>query len=107
MPKTDSQRQAERRAKILALTPLERIRRKLERARSYTRPAGPVYTPAEQATVNMISTYITEIRHLTDQLNQDLRVRLLKTPEDADAIMEAQAMLAELERDVRIVLKTY
>ena len=58
MPKTPAERQAERRDRLASLTPVEKVRDKLQAQRIFNRPPDPVYTPAERAKVQASHDFI-------------------------------------------------
>ena len=105
-PKSNTQRQADYHQRKREQTPAERIRAALIRKRAFTQPPGDLYTEAEQGQVDLLKSYISEIHGITDDLNRMLRERLLRTNNDnPDRVMEAQALLAEIERHTNIQVK--
>lgn len=99
---TAAERQAKRRARLRALTPLER---------ALERPASAIYTAQELAILAEIRRLEAELKARTGRLNAMLQARMTTAADDpslsAADRREAELALAELVAERRLVLASF
>jgi hypothetical protein len=110
MAKTANERQAGRRAKVLAMSPLERTRDVAITKRVFSKPPGVVYTPEERAKVDAIQSHIRQAAVIAASLNIDLVTRYTRVgmvSEDTDATDEAERFLETLAQNHRVTMTNF
>jgi len=108
--KSNADRQAVYRARLAAMSPIEKVRHRLEVQKIYSQPPAPIYTPAEEEQVAAIRTYLKEAQLAAEAVNTSVKARMARRdPEihSPEQILEAEAILVELFRFTRINLPTY